>query len=159
MRLQNIIKTKTGLITILIIASVAGWIGTAFDETLMKDDIGTISLLLYESIVFLFVLGVVCLFSKTARDNVIENVGKMSIHRFLVMLGFSIFGLMVAIISDLLLQHHGTANLKMSSVIVSFLVTGSLFFLVESKNFNIKKLLFFIIMLGGAVGFNLVGDV
>ena len=149
---QDFAKSNIGLISILIVSSLVGWVGTKFDETLLQKDITTISLLFYETIMLAIVLGIVCIFSKKERTSLFNSFYNLNVKHIIALILFSVSGLLLGIVSDIVLLHHGTGKIRMWQIIVSFIVRGSLYFLMESKNFNIKKLLFFSLTYG-AVGF------
>ena len=151
--LKDFAKTQHGFIIILIVSSLAGWLATFYDEKLLLSDMTTLSLLLYETITLLMVILIMSIISEDARKSITKTIHLIDFKTFLLLFIFSIVGVGLSFTGDYILTHHGTAKVRFGQVIVSFLITGTLYFLMESKNFNIKKLLFFITMLGGAVGF------
>ena len=148
-------KTSHGLIGLLIITTIVGWIITKFDEKILLSNVSTLSLLLFESITILLVIAAITLFSSTARKELQESLLKVDITTFSILTIFSLVGVAMAYGSDIVLKHHGTSDVKIGKVVVGFIVTGLIYFLVERHRFNTKKLLFFLAMIGFAIGFTL----
>lgn len=151
--LNDFAKTQHGFIIILIVSSLVGWFATFYDEKLLQDEISTLSLLLYETIILLMVILIISIVSSDARKSITNTIYRTDLKTFFLLFVFSIVGVGLSFTGDYILKHHGTAKVRFGQVIISFIITGVLYFLMESKNFNIKKLLFFLTMLGGAVGF------
>ena len=91
--------------------------------------------------------------SEDARKSISKTFYRIDFKTIFSLFIFSIVGVGLSFTGDYILKHHGTAKVRFGQVIISFLITGALYFLMESKNFNIKKLLFFLTILGGAIGF------
>ncbi|MAV57200.1 MAG: hypothetical protein CMI79_06755 [Candidatus Pelagibacter sp.] len=151
--LDDFAKTKHGFISILILSSIIGWIATYHDEKLLLEEVSTLSLLLYETITLLLVILLMAFISKPARKTIASTIHKIDGKTFLLLCFFSLVGVGLSFTGDFILKHHGTAKVRFGEVITSFIITGTIYLFLERNNFNIKKLLFFLTMLGGAIGF------
>ena len=153
--IENFAKTEVGFLVILIISSAVSWIATHFDEKLLLDEVNTITLMIYESLALLIVIVIIMLVSNSSRKTVMKNINRINIRTFSLLLAFSAIALGMGFAGDYILKHHGTSKVKIGQVIVSFIVTGLIYLVVERNSINIKKLLFFLTMLGGAIGFTM----
>ena len=153
--IEKVLKSPHGLIGLLIVTTAVGWIITQFDEKILLDDVSTLSLLLFESITILLVIAAITAISSTARKELKESLLKIDIITFSILTVFSLVGVAMAYGSDIVLKHHGTSDVKIGKVVIGLVVTGLIYLLVERKRFNPRKMIFFLAMIGFAIGFAL----
>jgi hypothetical protein len=139
---DNIIKSKLGLVSIIVVATLVGINTSKVDEDILKKDISTITILVIEGAIVLTAILSAILFMPKMRTKVIADMKKMNIIDSIKLGGYAIVGLVIAFVANDALIHHGTNEVKIYQLIVGLLITGLIFFLTSNKKVTIKKLLF-----------------
>jgi uncharacterized integral membrane protein len=140
----NIIKSKIGLVVIIILATFISINASRVDESILKNNISTPTILFTEGLFLQIAIIISCLIVPDVRKKMLSDMKKLT-YTNIAMLGFySLVGIGVAFIANDALLHHGTDEVKMLNLIIGFLITGLIYFFTTNKKLSLKKLAFFI---------------
>lgn len=140
----DIIKSKIGLVLIIILATVISINASRVDESILKNNISTPTILFTEGLFLQIAIIISYLIMPDVRKKMLSDMKKLTYNN-ISMLGFySLVGIGVAFIANDALLHHGTDEVKMLNLIIGFLITGLIYFFTTNKKLSLKKLAFFI---------------
>lgn len=140
----DIIKSKIGLVVIIILATFISINASRVDESILKNNISTPTILFTEGLFFLISIIISALVMPDIRKKMLSDMKKLT-YTNIAMLGFySLVGIGIAFIANDALLHHGTDEVKMFELIVGFLITGLIYFFTTNKKLSLKKLAYFI---------------
>lgn len=152
---NDIIRSKLGLVGIIVVATLVGINATKVDEDILKKDISTPTILVTEGAIVISAILLTILFIPKMRGKMISDMKKMSINDVIRLGGYALIGLIIAFVANDALVHHGTNEVKLYQLIIGLLITGLIYFLSSTKKITVKKVAFFLVLSIFAVLFSL----
>ena len=150
--LLSLASTKAGAALLIMFGALVGWAESAYHESLLKDKISTLAILLAETSVFLAILGVWALCSKDRVKRLSGDIYRLTHGRWVLFAVFALVGLATAHTADVALVEHGTGNMRLAGLIVGIGVTAGLYILSVEREKALKSLLWLTGMVICAVG-------
>jgi len=139
--LLSLATTKAGAALLIMLGALVGWAETAYHESLLKDKISTLAILLAETTVFLAILGIWALCSKDRVRRLSGDIYRLTHGRWVLFAAFALVGLVGAYTADAALVTHGTGNMRLAGLIVGIGVTAGLYIVSVEKGKALKSLL------------------
>lgn len=150
--LLSLAATKAGAALLIMLGSLSAWAETSYHETLLKDKISTITILIAETVVFFALIVSWALFSDSRRAKLVTDFKRLSVPRWLFFVMFACFGLVGAYAGDAALVSHGTHNVRLSYIVIGLGVSSGLYMYSIDRKRTLKSLPWLIGLVVCAIG-------
>ena len=152
---SDIIRSKLGLVATIVVGTLVSINGTRVDESILKKNISTPTILIIEGLIVLSAILLTVAFVPKMRSKTISDMKKITIGDITRLGLYALIGIAVAFIVNDALVHHGTDEVKLYQIIIGLLITGLIYFLSTNKKLAPKKIVFFIVLSIFAVLFSM----
>jgi len=152
---ENLSKSIIGLISLFSIATIIGWGAIKFDNYLVdKLKLESMSIIIIEGYILCAILVFYTLIHDYGRNQLIKDINKLGFKEWCGFIGLSLIGLYISLLLNKSLKHWDTSEYRMISELVKLTLGGVLFFLFTKKDWDSRKILTYIILVGAAITFN-----